>query len=103
MMQIIWSERAFTRRQAIEDYILYSFGYEAYASYREEIEEWKNNLQSNPYLGSVEPLLDGMRKEYRSFVIGRLTKCIYYIEDNYIVFVDWWDVRRSIQTLRSGL
>ena len=27
MRQVLWSERAFARRQAIEDYILYSFGY----------------------------------------------------------------------------
>ena len=36
-MQIIWSERAFIRRQAIEDYILYSFGYVAHAKYIEEV------------------------------------------------------------------
>ena len=30
MRQVLWSERAFARRQAIEDYILYSFGYAAY-------------------------------------------------------------------------
>jgi len=42
MRQVLWSERAFARRQAIEDYILYSFGYAAYADYVEAVNEWKN-------------------------------------------------------------
>lgn len=32
-MQILWSERAYTRRQAIEDYVLYAFGFVAYQDY----------------------------------------------------------------------
>ncbi|MBR1878928.1 MAG: type II toxin-antitoxin system RelE/ParE family toxin [Paludibacteraceae bacterium] len=103
MMQIIWSERAFIRRQAIEDYILISFGYIAYTKYVHAIDAWKELVLTHPQAGAIEPLLTGMRKEYRSFVIANQTKCIYYIEGNDIVFVDWWDTRRSIQTLTSGL
>ena len=102
-MQIIWSERAFIRRQAIEDYILYSFGYVAHAKYIEEVETWKNAVLANPEIGAKEPLLEGMRKEYRSYTIANQTKCIYYIEDDFIVFVDWWDTRRSITNLKIGL
>ncbi len=102
-MQIIWSDRAFVRRQAIEDYILYSFGFAAHAEYVEAIEEWKRLVKENPYIGKIEPLLEGMRKEYRSYVISKLTKCIYYVEEEFIVVVDWWDTRRGIKTLTSGL
>jgi plasmid stabilization system protein ParE len=91
------------RRQAIEDYILYSFGFAAHAEYVEAIEEWKRLVKENPYIGKIEPLLEGMRKEYRSYVISKLTKCIYYVEEEFIVVVDWWDTRRGIKTLTSGL
>ena len=102
-MQIIWSDRAFIRRQAIEDYILYSFGFAAQAEYVEAIEEWKKLVKANPNIGKEEPLLAGMRKKYRSYVISELTKCIYYVEDELIVVVDWWDTRRGPSTLTQGL
>ena len=102
-MEIIWSERAYVRRQAIEDYIIYSFGYTAYEDFLEKVDEWKKLVLANPKAGKVEPLLAGMRKEYRSYPIGKLSKCIYYIEGDFIVFADWWNTRRGIQNLISGL
>ena len=102
-MHIIWSDRAYVRRQAIEDYILFSFGFAAHAEYVATIEDWKKIVLENPQIGKVEPILEGMRKEYRSYVISELTKCIYYIEDDFIIVVDWWDTRRGIKTLTQGL
>lgn len=102
-MHIIWSDRAYVRRQAIEDYILFSFGFAAQAKYVEAIEDWKKIVLENPQIGKVEPILEGMRKEYRSYVISELTKCIYYVEDDFIIVVDWWDTRRGIKTLTQGL
>ena len=102
-MQIIWSERAFIRRQAVEDYILYSFGYAIYADFVEKVDEWKELVLKNPSIGKEEPLLKGMRKKYRSFPIGKLSKCIYYVEDDFIVIADWWSTRRSVRNLKSGL
>ena len=102
-MRIIWSDRAYVRRQAIEDYILFSFGFAAHTEYVEAVEEWKKIVLENPQIGKVEPLLEGMRKEYRSYVISELTKCIYYIENDFIIIVDWLDTRRGIKTLTQGL
>ena len=102
-MRIIWSDRAYVRRQAIEDYILLSFGFAAHADYVEAVEDWKKIVLDNPQIGKVEPILEGMRKEYRSYVISKLTKCIYYVENDFIVVVDWWDTRRGIKTLTQGL
>ena len=102
-MQILWSERAYARRQAIEDYILLSFGHVAWSQYVEAIEEWKKLVRKNPQIGPIEPLLEGGRKQYRSFVIANQTKCIYYVEDECIMIADWWDTRRSITHLTSNV
>ena len=102
-MKIIWSERAFERRRAIEDYILYSFGYAAYVEFIEKVNEWKELVLTNPEVGKEEPLLTGMRKNYRSYPVDKLSKCIYYIEDDFIIFVDWWNTRNGIQQLKRGL
>ena len=102
-MQILWSERAYERRQAIEDYILYSFGFVAYSEYLEAVEEWKKAVKENPNIGKEEPLLMGLRKKYRSFVIADLTKCIYYVENDCIMIADWWNTRCSTTNLKSEL
>lgn len=102
-MQVLWSERAYVRRQAIEDYILYSFGYVSHMNYVEAVDEWIEIVQKNPNIGAIEPLLEGMRKEYRSFVITELTKCIYYVEDDCIMIADWWDTRMAITHLSANL
>lgn len=54
-------------------------------------------LVSSPKLGKREPLLKGRRREYRSLVIHKLFKLIYYINDEKqrIVIADLWDVRRE--------
>ena len=103
MMHIHWAERAFIRRQAIEDYILYSFGRKAHREYIKEVNSWKEALRTNPHIGKIEPLLLNMRKEYRSFVVGEQSKGIYYVEGDCINIVDWWDTRRSIENLKAGL
>ena len=103
MMHIYWSERAYIRRQAIEDYILYSFGRRAHTDYIKEINRWKETLRNAPFAGQVEPNLEGMRKEYRYFVVANQSKAIYYVEGDGIYIVDWWDTRRSIEKLKSGI
>lgn len=102
-MHVLWSERAYVRRQAIEDYILCSFGFAALMDYVNAVDEWKEIVQKNPNIGAIEPLLEGARKEYRSVVIADLTKCIYYVEDDCIMIADWWDTRRSITYLKADL
>ena len=102
-MEVVWSERAYVRRQAIEDYILCSFGFAALRNYEDEVDAWVETLRSNPKAGPVEPILANMRKEYRYFVVEDLTKGIYYVEEDRLVIVDWWDTRRSLDTLKKGL
>jgi len=102
-MQIFWSERALTRRQAIEDYVLFAFGFPAYQDYIDAIDEWKKVLLENPNAGKEEPILAGMSKEYRSFVVRSLSKGIYYVENDAINIVDWWDTRRDIKEASKNI
>lgn len=42
-------------------------------------------------MGSEEPLLADLSIEYRSFVINKLNKIVYYVERDTIHIVDFWD------------
>lgn len=62
-------------------------------------------LTTSPKLGKREPLLRERRREYRSLVIHKLFKLIYYINHSKqrIVIADLWDVRRQPAKLASRI
>jgi plasmid stabilization system protein ParE len=52
-------------------------------------------LSASPLMASVEPLLDRESEMFRSLVVGRRYKVIYFIEDEIIKITDIWDCRRN--------
>lgn len=76
-------------------YIYMQFGKQARKDFRENIGSIFELLRDNPQLGSVEPLLAGLKRTYRSIVIHRLNKLVYFVEDDIIYIVDFWDTRRE--------
>ncbi|MBQ6730021.1 MAG: hypothetical protein IJQ83_07815 [Bacteroidales bacterium] len=60
---------------------------------------FRTYLEDNPYMGQIEPLLANKPKEYRSIVINRLNKIIYYIKGETIRVSALWDTRREPKSL----
>jgi len=52
-------------------------------------------LKTFPQLASFEPLLSEKGKTYRSLVIRKLFKAVYYIHNGTIYISDIWDCRQS--------
>lgn len=52
-------------------------------------------LKTFAYLGPVEPLLLGREKEYRSLVIEKHYKLIYYVDGRKVTITGVWDTRRN--------
>ena len=96
-MEIIWAEEAFRAWQDTIDYIVEEFGVRAAEKFYKKTEEWQDVLSSSPKAGKIEPLLNNRSRSYRSIVITRQNKLIYYIEDETIFIVDFWDTRREPQ------
>lgn len=94
-MEIIWAEEAFRAWQDTIDYIVEEFGVRAAEKFYKKTEEWQNVLSSSPKAGKIETLLNNRSRSYRSIVITRQNKLIYYIEDETIFIVDFWDTRRE--------
>lgn len=100
-MEIIWAEEAFRAWQDTIDYIVEEFGVRAAEKFYKKTEEWQNVLSSSPMAGKTEPLLNNRSRLYRSIVITKQCKLIYYIEDETIFIVDFWDVRREPEALAA--
>ena len=89
-MRSVWSERAKKSLHIVEDYILREFGENKCAEFMAEAEKVALQLEIFPY---------------RSYVITRLSKMIYYVDEKreLIVISDIWDTRREPKAVAKGL
>jgi len=58
-------------------------------------------LSTHPHIGHPEPLLANWPLGYRSIVIGRYNKMIYYIKESTIHISAIWDTRRDPSVLAN--
>ena len=84
-------------------YIYKDFGKKSKDNFISKLKQTRLLLETNPCLGSIEPLLSGLPSEYRSIVVGHLNKTVYRILDNCIEICDFWDVRRDPNSLTDNL
>ena len=92
---IQWSDKALKSFRETVRYIINTFGKNAARKFDENIAQWEIIILQNPAIGSKEPLLKGERKEYRSIVVHKNNKLIYYVENDTLHVADLWDTRRE--------
>ena len=85
----------------IAKYIRMEFGKHHGDKFIQEVRHTRRLIESNPSVGIVEPLLAERAVMYRSFVMNRLNKIVYRIDDDVIYIVAFWDVRRDPDSLAS--
>lgn len=104
-MRSVWSERAKKSLHIVEDYILREFGENKCAEFMAEAEKVALQLEIFPTMGKEEPLLAHRKKLYRSYVITRLSKMIYHIDEKreLVIISDVWDIRREPKAVAKGL
>jgi plasmid stabilization system protein ParE len=58
-------------------------------------------LEANPHIGSVEQQLNHRAEQFRSVVVMKNHKVVYYIDGDKVYLVLIWDCRRNPKTLRK--
>lgn len=94
-MKTKWKPIAMKGRRQIAKYILNIFGEIAAKDFMLEIHDTIRLLKNNPYMSPIDPLFDDRAKTYRSILINRRSKMVYYIEDDTIQIAGFWDCRRD--------
>ena len=94
-MEIIWSDQAYKKWKETADYILHQYGVDAVIRFKTNINEWEDSLSQLPLIGQLEPLLRHRQIPYRSVVINKLNKLIYYLDNDKIIIADLWDTRKE--------
>lgn len=96
-MRIFWHKRAAAQLHQIEDYILSNFGDRVRQEFMDEVEQAVLLLADMPAKGKLDSLFAHRKQEYRSIVVRRLNKIVYYVKDDIIHIAAMWDTRREPQ------
>lgn len=98
-MRVIWDPMAIKERNHVASYIRRRFGESHKTSFLQEVRETVQMMKRHPDVGPIEPLLAGLPKTYRSVVVARLSKIVYFIDGDVIYIADFWDCRREPEVL----
>ena len=97
-MQVTWNKKALTQLDAVMKYGIREFGERTAQRLYERIMSYEPLLAANPRLGVEEPLLAGRKRQYRSLVVHKLFKLVYYVKNNTLYIAALWDTRREPRT-----
>ena len=95
MMTVIVQKATARQISRVYTYGEQHFGKRAAEKTHARIVEALHLLAANPRLGVEEPLLAGRKRQYRSLVVHKLFKLVYYVKDNTLYIAALWDTRRE--------
>lgn len=102
-MVIVWMPEALDIMENIRRYLHQNDAPRAAARLIGQFRRQAGLLEENPNLGSVEPLLAEMPGNYRSLIVRKRYKLIYFIDKETIYIDTIYDCRQSPSRLRQLL
>ena len=94
-MMTHWHKRAADQLHQVEDYVLRNFGERIRQEFMNEVEQTVLALSDTPVMGKLDPLFAHRKQAYRSIIIRRLNKLVYYVKDDTLHIAAFWDTRRE--------
>ena len=92
-MKIHWHKRAADQLHQVEEYVLRDFGERIRQEFMDEVEQATLSLADMPTMGKIDPLFVYRKQTYRSNIVRRLNKIVYYVKNNTIHVAAFWDTR----------
>ena len=92
-MRVVWSVNAAEGAAHNAAYIRREFGNVAKQRFLAEVRAAVALLRKNPGIGAPEPLLEDAPVLYRGYIVNGLNKLVYYVHDNVLEIVAFWDTR----------
>ncbi len=94
-MQVRWSKKGKYKLASAVEQCREMFGDRVAERFLRRITEDEICLAAHPHLGKVEPLLAHKKIVYRSLVVHKHYKIVYYIAGSVIRIINFWDTRRE--------
>lgn len=61
----------------------------------DEVEQATLSLADMPTMGKIDPFFAHRKQTYRSIIVRRLNKVVYYVKDDTLHIAAFWDTRRE--------
>ncbi len=94
-MQVKWSAASRHELASAVEQCRRMFGNRVAERFLQHIAEEESRLANYPRLGKLEPLLVHETLNYRSLVVHKHYKIVYFIQGDIIRIADLWDTRRE--------
>ena len=94
-MKIRWHKRAAAQLHQVEEYVLRDFGERVRQEFMDDVEQAVLSLADMPTMGKIDPLFAHRKQTYRSIIVRRLNKVVYYVKDDILHVAAFWDTRRE--------
>ena len=94
-MQTYWHKRAAAQLHQVEEYVLRDFGERIRQEFMDEVEQTTLSLAEMPTMGKLDPLFAHRKQAYRSIIVRRLNKIVYYVNGDTLHIAAFWDTRRE--------
>ena len=102
-MVIQWNRRARQELRDIYSYHLSVAGKQVAQHIQNKIIDVVSSLANQPHMGHVMDKIEGLDERFRSLVINKHYKVIYFIDNCMIVIFSIWDTRQNPVKLESTL
>ena len=100
-MKVTWSENARNAVREVSEYVSSEYGRRSKSKFLHEIDRIGSLLEKKTFIGQIEPYLADCPEQYRYIVVNRLNKIIYYVKEDRIEIVAFWDTRREPKRLAN--
>lgn len=94
-MKIRWHKRAVAQLYEVENNVLWKFGEQARQEFMDEVEQSVLKLSDMPMMGALGPLFAHRKRAYRSIIVRKLNKVVYYVDGGAVHIAAFWDCRRE--------
>lgn len=102
-MKLIWTNPAIDELGKTIRYIANNYGNKSVAKFHRQLAKSIKMITNNPLSAPKELLLENEEEGFRSTVINRLNKLVYYIDNDTIIISDLWDTRKNPETLANRI
>lgn len=100
-MNYEWKKSATAELTKAVKYCAKTFGKRIAKEFVDSVDHQVLLLATNPLMGVRVPELDTPRRQYRTLLVHKLFKLVYYVDEKKpaLYIVSLWDVRREPSTL----
>ena len=87
-------------KQQVSSYIRRKFGADSKDQFLLHVRQTTRLLKQHLNMGVIDPLFEDCSIAYRSVIIDGLSKIVYYIDSDMVIYiVAFWDCRREPKVL----